>query len=90
MDTCPPIELSDDENRGDVDKMPPPAFVPSKPAKEKKAPAEKKIRSTRSKQTKRKVRSSIHRMILLRFEDNGNVIFLFIFISGQTRACIGK
>lgn len=60
MDTNQPIDLvSDDENDGhknDGNKMPPPTFVPpAKPAKEKKAPAEKKIRSTRSKQTKRKV-----------------------------------
>lgn len=54
MDTNPPIELSDDENnQNDHAIMPPPAIVPlSKPTKEKKAPAEKKIRSTRSKQKK--------------------------------------
>lgn len=54
MDTSPPIELSDDENnQNDHEIMPPPAVVPlSKPAKEKKAPVEKKIRSTRSKQKK--------------------------------------
>lgn len=55
METNPTIELSDDEHGNDVDKMPPPAFVPPvKATKEKKAPAEKKIRSTRSK-VKRKV-----------------------------------
>lgn len=55
MDTSPPIELSDDDNsQNDHQIMPPPAVVPiSKPIKEKKAPAEKKIRPTRSKQTKR-------------------------------------
>lgn len=66
METNPTIELSDDENvpangndnrtRNDGNKMPPPAFVPPvKATKEKKAPVEKKIRSTRSKQPKRKV-----------------------------------
>lgn len=57
-ETDPTIELSDDENvnGNDVTKMPPPSFVPpAKSAKEKKAPAEKKIRATRSKQSKRKV-----------------------------------
>lgn len=56
VETNPTIELSDDEN-GDGNKMPPPAFVPPAKAatKEKKAPAETKIRSTRSKQPKRKV-----------------------------------
>lgn len=52
MDTNAPIELSDDEN--DLSKMPPPAFVPPvKAVKEKKPPTEKKIRATRSKQSKR-------------------------------------
>lgn len=58
LDTSPTIELSDDENANgnDVTKMPPPSFVPpAKSVKEKKAPAEKKIRATRSKQSKRKV-----------------------------------
>lgn len=66
METNPTIELSDDENvpangnenrtGNDGNKMPPPAFVPPvKATKEKKAPVEKKIRSTRSKQPKRKV-----------------------------------
>lgn len=66
METNPTIELSDDENEppngkenangNDGNKMPPPAFVPPvKATKEKKAPAEKTTRSTRSKQTKRKV-----------------------------------
>lgn len=56
METNPTIELSDEEASNDGSKMPPPAFVPPiKPAKEKKAPIEKKIRSTRSKQPKRKV-----------------------------------
>lgn len=54
METNPPIELSDDDSRNDGDKMPPPAIVPqTKSIKEKKAPAEKKVRSTRSKQPKR-------------------------------------
>lgn len=54
MEMNPTIELSDEENVGDDNIMPPPAFIPTtKPAKEKKAPVEKKIRSTRSKQTKR-------------------------------------
>lgn len=55
------IELSDDENvnGNDVTKMPPPSFVPpAKSVKEKKAPVEKKIRATRSKQSKRKVNNS--------------------------------
>lgn len=53
METNPTIELSDDEHGNDVDKMPPPAFVPpAKVTKEKKIPV--KTRSTRSKQTKRK------------------------------------
>ncbi|XP_031640521.1 inner centromere protein-like [Contarinia nasturtii] len=57
METNPTIELSDDENGNDGNKMPPPAFVPPiKPTKEKKPPAEKKIRSTRSKQPKRKIK----------------------------------
>lgn len=59
METNPTIELlSDEETSNDGNKMPPPAFVPPiKPIKEKKAPVEKKTstRSTRSKQTKRKV-----------------------------------
>lgn len=66
METNPTIELSDEENEppngkenangNDGNKMPPPAFVPPvKATKEKKAPAEKTTRSTRSKQTKRKV-----------------------------------
>lgn len=58
VETNPTIELSDDENASgnDVTKMPPPSFVPpAKSGKEKKAPVEKKVRSTRSKQTKRKV-----------------------------------
>lgn len=58
MDTNPTIELSDDENTNDGNKMPPPAFVPPiKPIKEKKiTPVEKKTtRSTRSKQPRRKV-----------------------------------
>lgn len=61
MDTNQPIDLvSDDETDGDKNEgskmMPPPSFVPpAKLAKEKKAPVEKKVRSTRSKQTKRKV-----------------------------------
>lgn len=57
METNPTIELlSDEEASNDGSKMPPPAFVPPiKPAKEKKPPVEKKTRSTRSKQPKRKV-----------------------------------
>lgn len=59
IETNPTIELSDDESgntRNDGNKMPPPSFVPpAKVTKEKKAPVEKKIRSTRSKQPKRKV-----------------------------------
>lgn len=58
LDTNPTIELSDDENANgnDVTKMPPPSFVPpAKSVKEKKAPVEKKVRPTRSKQSKRKV-----------------------------------
>lgn len=58
LENNPTIELSDDENvnGNDVTKMPPPSFVPpAKGAKEKKAPVEKKTRSTRSKQAKRKV-----------------------------------
>lgn len=61
METNPTIELSDEEASNDGSKMPPPAFVPPiKPAKEKKAPVEKKTRSTRSKQPKRKVGFSLH------------------------------
>lgn len=61
MDINPTIELSDDEIGNDVNKMPPPAFVPpAKVTKEKKAPAEKKTRSTRSKQVKRKVSQLIN------------------------------
>ncbi|XP_055313027.1 inner centromere protein-like [Sitodiplosis mosellana] len=57
METNPTIELSDEETGNDGSKMPPPAFVPPiKPVKEKKAPVEKKIRSTRSKQPKRKIK----------------------------------
>lgn len=57
-DANPTIDLlSDDENdtnKNDDNKMPPPSFVPPvKAVKEKKAPVEKKIRSTRSKQPKR-------------------------------------
>lgn len=58
LETNPTIELSDDEsaNGNDVTKMPPPSFVPpAKSVKEKKAPVEKKVRATRSKQSKRKV-----------------------------------
>lgn len=60
MDTSPPIELSDeDHNQNDHEIMPPPTIVPlTKPPKEKKAPAEKITRSTRSKQTKRIVSDS--------------------------------
>lgn len=50
MEINAPIELSDDESVNDENKMPPPVIVP--PAKVLK---EKKIRSTRSKQPKRKV-----------------------------------
>lgn len=55
METNAPIELSDEENGDDGNKMPPPAFVPPpvKPVKEKKAPVERVTRTTRSKQTKR-------------------------------------
>lgn len=58
LETNPTIELSDDENASgaDVTKMPPPSFVPlAKATKEKKVPAEKKVRPTRSKQSKQKV-----------------------------------
>lgn len=61
MDTNPTIELSDEENGNDGNKMPPPAFVPPiKTTKEKKPSAEKKTRSTRSKQPKRKVKYLKH------------------------------
>lgn len=58
IENTPTIELSDDENANgnDVTKMPPPSFVPpAKTTKEKKAPVERKVRPTRSKQSKRKV-----------------------------------
>lgn len=62
METNPTIELSDEENSNDGSKMPPPAFVPPiKPTKEKKAPVEKKTRSTRSKQPKRKVSLTVYK-----------------------------
>lgn len=67
METNPTIELSDDENGNDGNKMPPPAFVPPiKGTKDKKLPTEKKTtRSTRSKQPKRKVFISFHSLISL-------------------------
>lgn len=87
METNPTIELSDDENGNDVDKMPPPAFVPpAKATKEKKAPAEKKVRSTRSKQVKRKVSLLQKNTILWKFHRS----FICYHFTDQARAGIRK
>lgn len=69
METCPPIELSDDESSN---KMPPPAALPApKAAKENK---EKKTRSTRSKQPRRRV-------ITLQNVVDGFLLIFFIFVA---------
>lgn len=94
IETDPTIELSDDENANgnDVTKMPPPSFVPpAKSVKEKKAPAEKKIRATRSKQSKRKVNKYQFREHFVRHrivkKDNMKISINNL---DKTRACFGK
>lgn len=83
MDTNPPIELSDDENDGS--KMPPPAFVPpAKAVKEKKPPAEKQTRVTRSKQSKRTKVCVLIKMPLLTI-GKANTIFGVLSRSNKNR-----